>query len=274
MTDHPTSRSATGAATLPVFLAITFGWAWGLWGYWVVAMPPGGLQISAPFIVCAILGGLAPTIAALVVSAAAGRGEIGRRLLVPLRRWRGHGAALGPALLLMLAAVALSLVGQALLIGPLRWPDPALVSMALVWPVLAALGEEPGWRGVLLPQLVSRFGLLPAALVVGIVWGLWHLPADYIALKGYGDWFWAAFVLNGPVVLTAHSILMAWLWKRTSGSLSAAVVYHAAITASAIAGPTAGSDGLPGVLAAAALAVPLWSAAGLLLVFRWRDFRA
>lgn len=262
----------TGSAAVPLFLGITFVWAWALWGYWVVAMPPGGLQISGPFVVCAIIGGLSPTLAALIVTASVGPGVISRRLLAPLLRLPVDGVALSIAVLLVLAAVLGSVVLQAWLIGSLRWPDPALLIMVLIWPLLAALGEELGWRGFLLPRLDERFGLVPAAVTVGVIWGFWHLPADYIALKGYGDWFWAAFLLNGPVILTAHSIIMAWLWRRTSGSLFAAVLYHVAITASAIASPTSGADGLPGVLAAGSLAATLWTAAGLLLLIRREDF--
>ena len=179
---------------------------------------------------------------------------------------------LAVTLLLVFAVTAVSVTLQATLVGPLHWPNPDLLAMGLVWPVLAALGEELGWRGFLLPRFAQRFGLLPAALVVGAIWGTWHLPADYIALKGYGDWFWAAFLLNGPVVLTAHSIIMAWLWRRTSGSLLSSVLYHATITGSAIVAPTAGSDGLPGVLAASTGAAVTWIAAILLLVFHRSDF--
>lgn len=63
----------SGRAAVTLFLGIAFVWAWGLWGYWVFAMPAGGLQISPAFIVCAIVGGLAPSLAALVVTVLAGR---------------------------------------------------------------------------------------------------------------------------------------------------------------------------------------------------------
>jgi membrane protease YdiL (CAAX protease family) len=269
---HAPGGRARGGFAEVLLLGITFLWAWTLWGYWVVEMPPGGLQVSAAFIVCAMVGGLAPSLAALVVTAVARRAETGRQLISPLLRWQVDGAALAIALLLAMAAAVASVALQAIFIGPLRWPDPALLTMALIWPLVAALGEELGWRGVLLPRLDERFGLLPAAFIIGIIWGLWHLPADYTALKGYGGWFLMAFLLNGPIILTAHSIIMAWLWRRTSGSLLTAVLYHATITASAIAAPTAGSDGLPGVLAAASLAAVLWMAAILLLLLRWKDF--
>jgi membrane protease YdiL (CAAX protease family) len=255
-----------------LFLAATFAWAWLLWGYWVFAMPPGGLQISPAFVVCAIVGGLAPSLAAIAVSAA-DRGTAVADLLRPLAFTQFPAPLYLTALLLVPLTALISAALQAQLIGPLRWPDPALLGMALVWPVLAALGEEIGWRGYLLPRLDQRYGLLPAAILVGIVWGIWHLPADYVALKGYGDWFGVAFLLNGPVILTAHSVILAWLWRRTQGSLLVAVLYHWSITASAIAAPSASADGLPGIYAAAIGAALMWLVAGALIALRRNDFR-
>ncbi len=48
---------------------------------------------------------------------------------------------------------------------------------------LAAIGEEMGWRGLLLGELGTRLGLYPAAIVIGVVWSLWHAPL--ILLAGY-----------------------------------------------------------------------------------------
>ena len=117
---------ARGGVAVPLFVGITFLWAWALWGYWVVAMPPGGLQVSAAFIVCAIVGGLAPSLAAAVVTASTGRGEIGRRLVGPLLRWQVDRGALAIALLLAIAAALVSVALRATFIGPLHWPDPAI----------------------------------------------------------------------------------------------------------------------------------------------------
>ena len=42
---------------IALFLALTFGWAWLLWGHWVFAMPPGGLVLSPAFLLMAVVGG-------------------------------------------------------------------------------------------------------------------------------------------------------------------------------------------------------------------------
>lgn len=259
-------------SSVAIFLGLTFAWAWLLWGYWVVAMPPGGLQISAAFMVCAIVGGFAPSLSAAVL-AFRGDGRRGLRdLVTPVLRRRLAPSQWAIAILLVPATAILSALIQPVVIGPLRWPDPSILAVALVWPLMAAAGEEIGWRGYLLPRLEQRFGLLGAALLIGLVWGLWHLPADYVALKSYGPWFVPAFLVNGPFVLTAHSIILAWLWRRTGGSLLAVIVYHFSITASAMVGPSAGTEGWTGVVSAGIGAALLWAAALALVTFRRNDF--
>jgi len=65
--------------------------------------------------------------------------------------------------------------------------------------ILPVLGEEYGWRGYLLPTLTPRMGKIYATLLVGITWGLWHIPSYYLAysMAGVGD----------PLVLTALGVL-------------------------------------------------------------------
>ena len=81
---------------------------------------------------------------------------------------------------------------------------------------------------------VCGFGLLRAALLIGLAWGFWHLPADWIGLKSQGAWFWPQFILQGPVLLTAHSIIMTWTWAKSGGRTIVAILYHFGITSSAI----------------------------------------
>jgi membrane protease YdiL (CAAX protease family) len=268
---EPHRRTAIRWSPIAVYLAVTFLFAWLLWGYWVAAMPPGGLVISPAFIACAIVGGLAPSMAGLAarwieVGPAGARdllGAAGRS--VP---WRYVALAV---LAVPATAVVSSLV-QWRVIGPLHWPGVSLIAMALVWPLMAALGEEFGWRGFLLPRLETAWGLLPAALVVGLVWGVWHLPADFVGLKGYGDLFWLAFLINGPIVLTGHSIIISWLWRKTGRNTLTAIIYHWSVTASAMLAPTAGTEGVSGLTAACIGAGLIWVVAAVLLVARQKDF--
>jgi len=258
-----------GRGTL-LFLAIAFAGAWLLWGYWVFAMPPGGLMMSPGFLVSAMAGGLAPTLAALVtLRVVAGRGAAST-LLSQLAIW----PPVGDSALALLLAPILAAIGWLVLGGvfpKLHWPDMAsLLPVLLIWPVLAALGEELGWRGYLYPRLMPRLGPIGAAVAVGLVWGLWHLPADFVGLKSAGDWFWLAFLVNGPFVLTGHALVMAWLWHWTQGNLVAMVLYHVGITASAMLSPSPGPDTLSQIAAAAIGAFVVWAGAGSLWVYASR----
>lgn len=82
-------------------------------------------------------------------------------------------------------------------------------------------GEEMGWRGYVLPRLQARFSALTSSIILGIVWGLWHLPKFWAA----GD---AASVLWSVLHNTAMAVLYTWVYGNTSGSLLIAALLHAA----------------------------------------------
>jgi len=79
------------------------------------------------------------------------------------------------------AVVVMVVVANAALGAP--WPRadqlahwPGMLDTFLIALLFVALGEEPGWRGFLLPRLQQRFAPLTADLVLGAIWALWHLP--------------------------------------------------------------------------------------------------
>jgi membrane protease YdiL (CAAX protease family) len=79
--------------------------------------------------------------------------------------------------------------------------------------------EEPGWRGFALPQVRKRMPAAWAALLVGAIWGLWHVPL-FLALDA-----------NLPVslaLITMHGFFLGWLYLNTS-SLLIAVLGHASL---------------------------------------------
>ena len=93
---------------------------------------------------------------------------------------------------------------------------------------LATLGEEFGWRGHLLPRLLP-LGEVWAAVLAGVVWGLWHAPL--VALDGYefGIKSWAAAPYFCLFTVPFGTIL-AWLRLR-SGSTWPCVLAHASVNA-------------------------------------------
>lgn len=96
--------------------------------------------------------------------------------------------------------------------------------------LLPALGEESGWRGWLMPQLLP-LGVVPTILITGVIWGLWHTPLmllghNYPHLPG-----WLA-VLAMVVFCTLIGGVLMWLTLRTN-SVWPAALGHSTINATA-----------------------------------------
>jgi len=173
---------------------------------------------------------LMPALAAILVVALFREKRGIRRLLRPVLRWRVGAiwflvAALGSTLIFIAADAT-----RAVLHAPLPNPwftFPGFASMGfLVGALLAgAFGEEVGWRGLGQARLQGRFSALSAAALVGVVWTVWHLW-PVVAPGGLDGTTWADALLT-LVRLTALSVLFAWLYNSTGGSLLIVMVAHA-----------------------------------------------
>jgi len=76
-----------------------------------------------------------------------------------------------------------------------------------------------GWRGLLLPQLLRRLGPIPASLMVGCIWYLWHLPlflADGKELHPF------SYLIN----VVSISFVFTWFYLRSGYSTWMAVFLH------------------------------------------------
>jgi membrane protease YdiL (CAAX protease family) len=88
------------------------------------------------------------------------------------------------------------------------------------------LGEEIGWRGLLVPELAKRFSFTATALISGAVWAIWHSPAIFFAdyhTAGASPWFG---LVCFTIMVMGTSFAYAWL-RLKSGSLWPAVLLHA-----------------------------------------------
>ena len=87
----------------------------------------------------------------------------------------------------------------------------------------SALGEELGWRGLALPHLQARHSALAASLIVGGLWGFWHLPLYLLGLETRPLGIFPAFVVS----VVAASVICTWMYNGTGGSLLIVVLFHA-----------------------------------------------
>ena len=252
------------------FFILAFAWSWAWWFSQVFTTPPEALQsgnLPPSFILFALLGGFGPTVAGLIVSRLQGKADAGK-LKAGLRNAR-IGFWYLPAILIVPLVVAAQ-VGMGALTGrEVAWNVPgAMLMLGFIWPVFSSFGEEIGWRGYALPRMQQRLGILTASLLLGIIWGVWHLPTDYIAYSAYGVLYIPIFLLVGPATLTAHSVIMTWIYNRTGGSLLAMVIYHYMITCAGILSPSISNTGQVDDIAKTAVSVAvLWVAAALVLIF-------
>jgi uncharacterized protein len=83
-----------------------------------------------------------------------------------------------------------------------------------------ANGEEIGWRGYILPRLQVKYNALTASLIIGLLWGIWHIP------KFLAHWDTVTFAWF-MVDVMAKSVLLTWMYNNTKGSLLLVTLFHA-----------------------------------------------
>ena len=181
----PAKSTVPIGALLP-YLLITFGIAWGLLGLYILfpqqaAAWFGELSASHPGFIIAVWS---PAFAAFAIVAyhCGIRGL--RSFLSRLLLWRCPAAWYAYLLVgFPLVFVAGSAVKGTLLAEPLPFDGIAQLLAAMAFMLVLGPMEEFGWRGVALPLLQRRLAPIWAALVLGLVWGIWHLPAFFLAAR-------------------------------------------------------------------------------------------
>lgn len=212
-------------------------WTSNLWDVTRLAIAEPGLWIM-------LVGSAVPTLAALVVLAV-GRDASEWRAF--LRRWRPVGSS-NEAGAAHLAIYTLLVVGVLACLIVSFWIRNWIAPGEFVrpenlwsWNLLLALAfaalldqgavlEEGGWRGYAQPLLEDLLeGPVRAALIVGVVWSLWHVPRDVITgvidrlgIVTYLFLYLPAFTLGTFSV----SIVAAWFMNRLGGSLIPAIMVH------------------------------------------------
>lgn len=151
-----------------------------------------------------------------------------------LRSWRWYAlAAAAPILFVSL----LLLIEQVSGLQPLIWTYSMPVVLALPVTAIAnglyfipkGFGEEYGWRGYLLPRLLS-LGEVRGTVVLGLIWGFWHLPILLIGLNYPGQPLW----LGIPLFLVFVVILafpFTWLFRASRNGVLVVSLMHTSFNA-------------------------------------------
>ena len=217
------------------FFLLTFAYSWVIW----IPSVLDGIGIELPFIVTGystvvvIIGAFAPMMAAIT-------------LVVREEGWKGTRVFLGQALnfrikpVYLVLALALPVLIHAiahylaLAVGldvaktliPTEIPVAPIVLAIPTFILMLVIGggqEEFGWRGYAQEPLQEKIGVMPASLVIGVIWGIWHLPLWFMAGDLHGAYSFLAFVM----MTTSISIVYAWLYNSSGKKLIVVMFFHA-----------------------------------------------
>lgn len=111
---------------------------------------------------------------------------------------------------------------------------PNFFLAGLLFGVPAGFLEEIGWTGYALPRMLRQRGLLPAAILLGILWSAWHLPViDHLGSATPHGAYWLPYFLAFACVIIAIRVLIAFVYVNT-GSVLLAQLIHVSSTGSLV----------------------------------------
>ncbi|MCW8934524.1 MAG: CPBP family intramembrane metalloprotease [Gammaproteobacteria bacterium] len=207
------------------FLLITFGLAWGILALFMFLPEQmteifGKLSGQHPLFFLAVY---APAIAAFVIiTYISGPGGL-RRYLSRLLIWQCSPAWYA----FLIIGIPLLFYGGSALKGnlfteafPFASIQPLLIALLLV--AIKGPIEEFGWRGLALPLLQRKFAPIWAALILGIIWGFWHLPAFLLSGTQQSTWSFTPF-FAGTIAI---SFIVTALFNASRGSILLPALMH------------------------------------------------
>ena len=208
---------------IPFFL-LTFLITWGL-GALAIFLPAqfqalvGELTDTSPIYFLAIA---APTISATVVTFARDGLQGLKSLYARLIHWRFD---LKWYVLVMLGIPVVGWIAARITgASPLKPTNTPSEFLWLLFYLLITgpLCEELGWRGFALPHLLKRFSPITASLILGAIWGVWHLPSFFVGGMVQAGMSILLFLINAVLL----SIFVTWVFQHTGGSVLITVLIH------------------------------------------------
>lgn len=218
-----------------LFFILTFVFTWGLWLPAILAGLGIELGIGAETYtaVTVPIGAFAPLLVALA-------------LVIGQKGWQGGWAFFRQAFdlkvkpLYLIAAFVIPLLIHLLshylapLLGfpvadtlfPANLGIPSILIAITYFFLMLIIGggqEEFGWRGYAQAPLQKRMGVIPASLLIGVLWGLWHLPLWVMPGDGHATYPFIAFL----IMTTSISVVYAWLYNASDQKLATVIIFHA-----------------------------------------------
>lgn len=104
--------------------------------------------------------------------------------------------------------------------------SPNLFWLGLAFGVPAGFFEEIGWTGFAFPKLCLKLPTFRAAILLGILWGCWHLPViNFLGTAVPHGAYWLHFFLAFAAAMIAMRVLISWLYSHTRSILLAQLMH-------------------------------------------------
>jgi pimeloyl-ACP methyl ester carboxylesterase/membrane protease YdiL (CAAX protease family) len=255
------------------YYVLTFALSWG--GF-VLVVGPSSLvntnwQAEGKFLSAIMVMLAGPSIAGLLLTGLADGRAGYRDLFLRLCKWRvavrWYVFAIVPAPI----AAAGILFALSMASPLLTADDRAAVFLGGLGAAATTILEEIGWTGFVVPRLRRRHSILMTGLIVGVLWGLWHLLQQVFVSGTYAGAiptfaFLMLSVFAAVANLTAYRVLMVWVYDRT-GSLLVTTLMHGMLTASTIFWFTPIATGALFLVNVWLMAIVMWLLVGAVAVF-------
>lgn len=229
-----------------VFFVLAYLFSWTIWIYvaWV-----GGKIHQGDIWPTQIPGLFGPFIAAIIVTViTSGRAGL-KSLLTRVFKWRvqlrWYIIALSPVIVF-----GIVYIGQALSSNELPhfeglnlfsgFPVSSVLVLGVLLTLVNLFGEEAGWRGYAQHTLQTKITPLKTSIIIGLLWGFWHLPLFFI-IDSYKLAIFPVFLLG----IVSGSIFLSWLFNKSGESVLIVSIWHATYNL------FSGSKGSVGVVATA-----------------------
>lgn len=209
---------------------------------------------------------LGPSIVGITMTAII-NGKSGlKNLFSRMGKWR-VGIQWYAALLIPPVLILVVLLSLRTLISPVFTPNLNL--LGVVYGIVPGFLEEIGWTGFAFPKLQSKYGTLTGSLILGVLWGLWHLPViDFLGAASPHGAYWLPYALAFIIAMTAMRVLIVWLYTNTKSILLAQLLHASSTGFLVVLSPLAASAGQE-ALWYWVYATLLWVVVAIGIVFIW-----
>jgi membrane protease YdiL (CAAX protease family) len=156
-------------------------------------------------------------------------------LLARLTRWRipaiWYAVLTLPPILVLLVLSALRAF-----LSPAYTPNHFW--LGILFGIPAGILEEIGWMGFAFPKLIQRRETFSSAILLGLLWSLWHLPViNFLGAATPHGSYWLPFFLAFAAAMTAMRVLICWTYTNTRSVLLAQLLHISSTSSLAVFSP-------------------------------------